>query len=107
MPDQAPERKTDVRDVYALLVEVAREAVVANRELTPPREGDLVVEMTNRRYDPEGIGWLENIYPYAPNLYNYEVRSLMTGETHHWDNSDFRRVPSDKAAELAGRVSRG
>lgn len=52
------------------------------------RPGDLVLEISNFRYDPEGLGELLAITDHGNNV-KYSVRSLLTGDEHTWENCEF------------------
>lgn len=85
----------------ALWVHAPRDLAARMRR---PELGDLVVEVTAFRYDPDAVGWLRSIEwrPDRPGDYGLVARWVVEpvdrpGEQEGWRNSEFVAVPADRA----------
>ena len=127
MSDDQPQQEPIVLDLpegepvpfqhlVSLLQDVARQASIPHVSDSPfakaldertrhPKQGDLIVEVTTFRDDPEGIGffvqrrWDMN-HPdreqQHPDNHLWEVQNLLTGKRQNWGNAEFRAVATRK-----------
>lgn len=112
--------------LLTLLVEQARGArLLTPAPIPPPEPGDLVIEITKFRYDPDAIGWLigHGEAPYNEDgtgpvreIWDVVPLSGAKGKTkpyQRWENAQFAKVatqlefppPPDVAQLIANRAN--
>ena len=68
---------------------------IANNGFRAARPGDLVVEMTSFRRDPDGIGILvaHGYDKRGDEIWSVQPLRLSPVRIHHWHNAEFRPLP--------------
>lgn len=89
------------RAMMSMLVAASRRSTFGNFE--PPGLGDLVVEVTNFRNDPDAIGWLVDRRGPVHSPTILVIRSLHDGVERRWENAEVRAM-TPALAELARKL---